>query len=186
MVKVSRDAPWLARGLPQLPADVRRKQDGVSLIESMDNSTETLTTIAPDKRAYVVLLLVFSPLVAIYAVLWGKRGTIPFSVTMVVVGLVVVALLQLKSRTVTLGEQEMVQGWPPLGSRIAYHEIRRIHHRFVSSRYGSSPCLAISAGPKGKEKEILLPLRPFNLAKRVRLVEWLKVKAPQARVDADS
>jgi hypothetical protein len=176
-----------------VPADVQdrseektRRSISYPLIESMDNSTETPTTITPDARAYAVLLLAFSPLAAIYAVLWGKRGTIPFSVTMVVVGLVVVALLQLKSRTVTLGEQEMVQGWPPLGSRIAYHEIRRIHHRFVSSRYGSSPCLAISAGPKGKEKEILLPLRPFNLAKRVRLVEWLKVKAPQARVDADS
>jgi len=150
----------------------------------MDNSAETLTTIAPDARAYVVLLLAFSPLVAIYALLWLKRGSIPFSVTILIVALVVAGLVQLKSRTVTLGDHEILQGWPPLGSRIAYQEIRRIHHRSVTSRYGSSPCLAISAARKSKE--ILLPLRSFNLAKRVRLVQLLRSKAPQAQVDTES
>lgn len=148
----------------------------------MNNLPETPTaSLAPDPRAYVALLVACSPLWLTYLILWLRRGPLPVSITAITLGLVSWALLNLRNRTVTLGEHELVQGLPPFSRRIAYHEIKRIHHIFVSSRYGSSPCLAISAG--SKRKEIVLPMRSFSLSKRVQLVQLLKMKAPQASVD---
>jgi hypothetical protein len=147
----------------------------------MNTPLERPTTIAPDTRAYLVLLAAYSPLLLVYFILWLRRGSIPFSVTVIALALVVLGVLLLRNRTVTLHDHEVVQGGSPFSRRIAYHDIKRIHHIFVSSRYGSSPCLAISAG--SKSKEIVLPMRSFSLNKRVHLVQLLKTRAPQAVVD---
>ncbi len=148
----------------------------------MNNPPETPpTNIAPDTRAYVALLLAFSPLLVIYVLVWLRRGSISPWILILIAGLVVGGLFQLRSKTVTLGDREIAQGIRPFYRRIAYDDIRRIHHISVSSRYGSSPCLAISASPHSKD--IVLPMRSFSRAKRVCVVQFIKMKAPQARID---
>jgi hypothetical protein len=148
----------------------------------VDNPSEQLpVTISPDARAYTMLLAVFSPLFVIWGLAWLKKGSVVAPTIILIGGLVVIGLCQLRNKTLELDDCEIVQGWLPFRTSIQYHEIARIHHIFVSSRYGSSPCLAISTGPKNKK--IVVPMRSFNLTKRRQLVGILKVKAPQARFD---
>jgi hypothetical protein len=139
-------------------------------------------TISPDARAYRALLVAFSPLFAIWGLGWWIRGTVNAPLIEMIAALFVVALCIVTNKTVKLDLGEISQGWPPFRTKIAYHEIARIHRIHISSRYGSTLCLAISA-VSGK-KNIALPVKSFGVAKRKKLMEILTVKASQARVDA--
>jgi hypothetical protein len=150
----------------------------------MNASPETCPfAIRPDTRAYMILLAVFSPLFVLWGLMWLRKGYVIAPPIILIAALVVLALYQLRNKTLMLGDSEIVQGWPPFRTTIQYHEIARIHHIFVSSRYASSPCLAISSAEGNKQ--ILLPMKSFSLDKRRRLVKFLRVRAPQARIDHD-
>src|ERR1041385_4615574 len=136
--------------------------------------------VSPDTRAYAALLAVFSPLLLLYGLVWIKRGSLSPWISFLIIGLVISALVQLRNRTVTLGDEEIRQGIRPLGRRMAYRDIKQIHHIYITSRYGGSSCLVVSGTQR---RDIVLPMRSFSRNKRVRLVQLLQAKAPQARVD---
>jgi hypothetical protein len=56
-----------------------------------------------------------------------------------------------------------------------------IRHIFVSSRYASSAWLAISS--VAGNKQIVIPMKTFSVDKQSRVVEFLRARAPQARID---
>lgn len=144
-------------------------------------SAELPLKLLPDLRAYAVLILVFSPIYILWILASLRRGggmQVPF---LLVTGLLVFGLLYLHNKSVRIGDLELVQGWPPFRTTIPYHEIARIHHVFVSNRYASVACLAISS--RGETRRILLPLRSFGIEKRRSLVDLLRTRAPQARAD---
>ncbi len=148
----------------------------------MNDSPETCYfTIRPDARAYFMLLAVFSPLFVLWGLVWLRKGYVDKSVFIVIAGLVVIGMYQLRNKTLQLFDSRIVQGWPPCRTAIQYHEIAHVHHTFVSSRYGSSPCLAISSAEQNKR--IVLPMKSFSVDKRRRLVQFIRMRAPQARVD---
>jgi hypothetical protein len=142
---------------------------------------EGSVTIPPDARAYVALLIAFSPLFAICGLGWWVRGSVNAPLIEMIAALFAVALYLVTNKTVRLDLWEISQGWPPFRTKIAYHEIARIHHIYISSRYGSTLCLAISAA--GDKKKIALPVKSFGVTKRKKLMGILMMKAPQARVD---
>jgi hypothetical protein len=153
-------------------------------VSSMNHQPEELpVTIPPDARAYVALLIGFSPLFVIWALGWWIRGSVNAPLIAMILVLTAVALYLVTNKTVRLDLWAVSQGWP-FKTKIAYHEIARIHHIYISSRYASTLCLAISA--VGAKKRITLPLRSFGVPKRKKLMGILKMKAPQARVDASS
>ena len=129
-----------------------------------------------------MILLAFSPLLVIWILAWFRRGYMPGQVIALIAALVVIACAAIWNKAVTLEETEILQGWPPFRTRIEYGEISRIHRIYVSTRYGSVLCLAISA--THAKKDIVLPMKSFGLEKRARLVGILTAKAPQARIDS--
>jgi hypothetical protein len=137
--------------------------------------------IFPDARAWVMLTLTVSPVLALWTVVWLRRPTSGASAIPVVGGLLVLVFVSLIARTVSIDETGITQGWRPFATRIAYADIDHIHHVSISSRYGSSPCLAIT--PRGGRTAIRLPMKSFNLQKRRRLVKLLTERAPGARID---
>jgi hypothetical protein len=153
-------------------------------VSSMNHQPEEVpVTILPDLRAYVALLIGFSPLFVIWALGWWIRGSVNAPLIAMILVLTAVALYVVTNKAVRLDLCGVSQGWP-FKTKIAYHEIARIHHIYTSSRYASTLCLAISA--LGDKKRITLPLRSFSVAKRKKLMEILKLKAPEARVDPSS
>jgi hypothetical protein len=138
------------------------------------------TRFFPDARAYVVILIAVSPLFLLWGLVWLRKGFASWPVVALIAALVALGWLQLSFRAVRVGESGIVQGYTPLVTRIAYQDISRIHRVFVSSRYGSTSCLAISAAG---DKQIVLPMKSFSLEKRNHLVKLLMAKAPQARCD---
>src|ERR1700682_2421944 len=124
--------------------------------------------IFPDSRAWMVLSVALSPLVALWTAVWLKRPDTALSAVPAIAVTFVIGYVALIARAVSVDDTGITQGWPPFATRIAYAEIGRIQHVVVSSRYGSSPNLAITA--RGGRKEIKLPMRSFNLPKRQRLV----------------
>jgi hypothetical protein len=148
----------------------------------MNDSSETFPfAIRPDACAYIMLLVVFSPLFVLWGLVWLRKGSVIAPVIILIAGLVVIALYQLRNKTLMFDDSEIVQGWPPFRTTIQYDEIARIHHIFVSSRYASSACLAISS--VAGNKQIVLPMRSFSVDKRRRVVEFVRAQAPQARID---
>ena len=137
--------------------------------------------IVPDTRAFVLLGVALSPIIVIWTIVWLKRPDTAMSAVPAVAMLFVGVCASLAARTVTLDDIGLSQGWRPFATRIPYADIDRIHHVFLSSRYGSSPCLAVTAN-RGR-KEIRLPMKAFNLQKRRQLVTLLIERAPRARVD---
>ena len=151
----------------------------------MNHPPEELpVTISPDGRAYMALLIAFSPMVLIWALCWWRRGPANSPPFAIIAALVVAGLYIVWSKTVRIDLAEISQGWPPFRTRIAYHEIARIHRIYVSSRYASTICLAISG--ISDKKKIVLPLKSFGVAKRRKLIRILELKAPQTRVDPSS
>ena len=137
--------------------------------------------IFPDSRAWVVLGVALSPVMAVWTAVWLRR---PETATLAVpaIGILLVAAsVSLIARSVRVDDTGITQGWRPFATRIAYADIDRIHHVFVSSRYGSSPCLAVTA--RGRRKEIRLPMKSFSVQKRRQLVTLLMDRAPTVRVD---
>ncbi len=150
----------------------------------MTNSPEPRSlTIRPDARAYAVIVIACLPVFVLWSLVWWKRGPAVAPPIALIAALVALGCVQLRNKAVTLDDGAIVQGWPPFRTRIAYHEIARIHHVFVSTRYASVACLAIAAAAETKTKEIVLPMKSFSLEKRRRLVRLLQAKAPQARID---
>ena len=149
----------------------------------MNDSPNCPFAIRPDARAYAILLAVFSPLFVLWGLAWLRKGSVIALALILIAGLVVVALYQLRNKTLQLDDSGVVQGWPPFRTTIEYHEVSRIHHIFVSTRYASSPCLAISSA--ARNKQIVLPMKSFSLDKRRRLVKFIRARAPQARIDHD-
>jgi hypothetical protein len=122
------------------------------------------------------------PVFAIWALAWFRRGrVVGWQPGLLIVATLVMGWLQLTNKAVKLYDFEIVQGWPPFRTRIAYHDISRVHHIFVSSRYASASCLAISSARE--DKKIVLPLKSFGPEKRRRLMRILEINAPQARID---
>lgn len=150
----------------------------------MNESPDTCPfAIRPDARAYAILLAVFSPLFVLWGLVWLRKGSVFPPVIILIAGLVVIGLYQLTNKTLKLDDSRIVQGWPPFRTTIQYHEIAHTHHIFVSSRYASSPCLAISSA--ARNKQIVLPMKSFSVDKRRRLVKFIRARAPQARIDHD-
>jgi len=137
--------------------------------------------IFPDGRAWLVLTIAISPILLTWMVLSVKQPAIAASAVPAVAIVLALVYLGLLAKTVTVDERGLAQGWRPFATRITYTEIVRIHHMFVSTRYGSSPCLAFTA--RGGRKEITLPMKSFNLEKRRRLVALVVERAPEVRVD---
>lgn len=138
-------------------------------------------TIFPDRRAFVVLCVAASPVFVLWTVVWLRRphaGTSAFWAGGV---LLLIGCLSLMAKTVRARNRDVVQGWGPFATTIAFADIGRIHNVYVSSRYGSAPCLAITA--RDGRQEIRLPIKSFSVAKRQRLVRLLVGRAPDARVD---
>ncbi len=84
-----------------------------------DSPDITGTTIAPDARAYLTVLLAFSPLLVLYVIVWLKRGSISIWVMMAIIGLTVAGLVQLRSKTVTLDLSALAATNQSSGSRPA-------------------------------------------------------------------
>ena len=137
--------------------------------------------IFPDSRAWLLLTIAVSPILAMWTFLWVRRPDTASSAMPVVGGVLALVYGSLLAKTITVDDGAITQGWRPFATRIAYADIARIHHVVVSSRYGSSPNLAITAS--GGRREIRLPMKSFNLQKRRWLVKLLVDKAPGVRVD---
>jgi hypothetical protein len=152
-------------------------------IRNMNHPPEQLpVTIPPDARAYRVLLIAFSPLLLIWGLGWWRRGSANTPLIAMIAALGVAGLYLVWNKTVRVDLSEISQGWPPFRTRISYHHIGRVRRIYVSSRYGSTLCLGIAE--VSSKKKIVLPLKSFSLAKRKQIVEILKMRAPQARIDA--
>lgn len=103
----------------------------------MNHPPEQLpVTISPDARAYKALVVAFSPLFAIWGLGWWKRGSVNAPLIEMIAVLFAVALCIVTNKTVKLDLRDISQGWPPVRTRIAYYEIARIRHIYISSRYG--------------------------------------------------
>ena len=108
------------------------------------------------------------------------RGT---GFVLLVVGVVLVLVyVSLIVKTVTVDDSGLTQGWRPFATRSAYGDVGRIHHVFVSSRYGSSPNLAITA--RDGREAIRLPMKSFSLEKRRRLVARIMKRSPSVHIDS--
>ena len=128
----------------------------------MNDSHESSVTIALDARAYGFILLALSPLYGIWALAFLRRGppAAAWQVWLLIAALTGFGLAQLRNKAVILDENGIVQGWWPFHKCIAYCDVARIHHIFVSNRYASTACLAIS--PEGGRKNIVLPMKSFS------------------------
>ena len=90
----------------------------------MNDSPETWPfTICPDARAYMTLLAVFSPLFVIWGLVWLNKGSVTAPVFILIAGLVVIRMYQLRNKSLQLFDCGIVQGWPPFRTAMQYHEI---------------------------------------------------------------
>lgn len=93
----------------------------------------------------------------------------------------VFASAQIGNKAIRLSDWEITQGFPPFRAQIPYSEIARIHRVHISTRYSTAVCLAISAA--GEKKQIVLPVKSFGAEKRKQLIQILRERALQARID---
>lgn len=139
-------------------------------------------TVSPDARAYLMLLLAFSPLFLLWGLGWWRNGSVNSALLEMIVAVCLVGMLVVWNRTVRIGLADMSQGIPPFRTRIAFGEIDRIHNIYIPTRYAATHCLAVSTA--SDRQRLVLPMKSFGAAKRKMLVEIVQAKAPQVRVDA--
>jgi hypothetical protein len=153
-------------------------------IDVTDASDGYRERISADGRAYAAVLIVLLPLIGLFSAVALTSHTLgagPF------IGVAAVGLLwcgALSNRMVVFDETGLAQGWPPFQRRLAYAEVVGVHHVFPSGRGAAGVCLAIST--QSSRTPILVPLKSFSVAKRQRLVEILRLRAPQARFEVSA